>query len=272
MIPPIVPDPQYQQINPQAPDQGVSYPAHRHEACFALDRRSFWYQHRNRCIDKLLERYPPNGPIYDIGGGNGVVSEFLQQRGHQVRLIEPLWEGVWNAKRRGVRAVLCGTIDPPGFRCEPSMAAGLFDVLEHIEDDLGFLESLRALLPVGARIFLTVPARSSLFSDRDRAVGHFRRYDARSLVALLERSGFRVDYHTYLFSLLFPVLSGLNKIGRMRPRQSEQPRRSPDTGHLAGRPYLSAALRRALSFESRAVGKGRTIPIGTSLLTTATSS
>lgn len=53
----------------------------------------------------------------------------------KVVLLEPGPDGVRNARRRGVRQVLRGTLEAAGFLPDSIPSAGLFDVLEHIEDD-----------------------------------------------------------------------------------------------------------------------------------------
>jgi SAM-dependent methyltransferase len=59
------------------------------------------------------------------------------------------------------------------------------DVLEHIEHDREELERAASLLaPKGALIVLS-PAFNFLFSDFDRSVGHYRRYTASSLAAVM---------------------------------------------------------------------------------------
>jgi 2-polyprenyl-3-methyl-5-hydroxy-6-metoxy-1,4-benzoquinol methylase len=58
------------------------------------------------------------------------------------------------------------------------------DVLEHIQDDAGELRlAVEKLAPGGALIVLA-PAYESLYSPFDKAVGHYRRYDATSLSAI----------------------------------------------------------------------------------------
>jgi SAM-dependent methyltransferase len=76
------------------------------------------------------------------------------------------------------------------------------DVLEHIEKDSEELERASALLaPKGALIVLS-PAFEFLFSDFDRSVGHFRRYTARSLAAVMPPAIERRRLH-YLDSVGF---------------------------------------------------------------------
>ena len=58
------------------------------------------------------------------------------------------------------------------------------DVLEHIEDDRGELEAAFALLRPGGRIVVLSPAYQFLYSEFDRAIGHFRRYTASQLCAI----------------------------------------------------------------------------------------
>lgn len=57
------------------------------------------------------------------------------------------------------------------------------DVLEHIEDDLGEMrQALTHLSPPGKIVVLS-PAHPWLFTEFDRALGHYRRYTRRSLRA-----------------------------------------------------------------------------------------
>ena len=58
------------------------------------------------------------------------------------------------------------------------------DVLEHIEDDRGELMRAAARLAPGGRLVVLAPAHQSLYSEFDQEIGHFRRYDRRSLRAL----------------------------------------------------------------------------------------
>ena len=55
------------------------------------------------------------------------------------------------------------------------------DVLEHIEADRQELSDAAALLRPGGHIVVLSPARQSLFSAFDAAIGHYRRYDRNSL-------------------------------------------------------------------------------------------
>lgn len=60
-------------------------------------------------------------------------------------------------------------------------AALYIDVLEHIEDDAGELRRVSRHLHPGGRVVVLSPAHQFLFSPFDRAIGHFRRYDRKTL-------------------------------------------------------------------------------------------
>jgi hypothetical protein len=58
------------------------------------------------------------------------------------------------------------------------------DVLEHIEDDLGQLSQASGCLKPGGNLVVLSPAHPFLYTAFDRAIGHFRRYTRRSLLAV----------------------------------------------------------------------------------------
>jgi SAM-dependent methyltransferase len=68
-----------------------------------------------------------------------------------------------------------------------------FDVLEHIEDDVGAARNLARLLRSARvkRLFVRVPALPWIYGRNDAAIGHYRRYSRRSLRSLLEGAGLR---------------------------------------------------------------------------------
>lgn len=77
-----------------------------------------------------------------------------------------------------------------------------FDVLEHIEDDGGFLRDLRTVLKDNGHVLVTVPAYQFLWSDLDRLLGHARRYNKRDLVMSFEKAGYTVTIASYFNSFL----------------------------------------------------------------------
>jgi 2-polyprenyl-3-methyl-5-hydroxy-6-metoxy-1,4-benzoquinol methylase len=172
----------------------ISYPEAGNAACCAVEDGSFWFKHRNRCIVEVMRIRPPAGALFDIGGGNGFVASALIEAGMETVLVEPGKTGVVNAKTRGVSNIIQSTLQDAGFREGTIPAAGLFDVLEHIEDDVSFLKTLSGLLIQGGRLYLTVPAHQVLWSVVDEHAGHYRRYTVKSLSKVLSHAGFDVEF------------------------------------------------------------------------------
>jgi SAM-dependent methyltransferase len=246
----------------------ISYPAHGNAACLQIEDRSFWFRHRNRCITSLVRRFVPQGTFLDIGGGNGYVAKGLEQAGVSCALLEPGIDGAVSARRRGIDPVICARLEDVGMAPSSIAAAGMFDVLEHIEDEAGALRQVRTLLRPGGRVFLTVPAYAFLHSADDVAAGHFRRYTLAGLTRSLRHAGFRMEHATYIFAPLPPLVFLLRTVpSRLGLRQgvddqTQAAEHAPDG--LAAR-----LINRLLDVEAQRIEAGRVIPFGTSCLAAA---
>jgi SAM-dependent methyltransferase len=240
----------------------VSFPDGAHERLFELEEQSFWFRHRNRCLVEVMKRFPPGGAVFDVGGGNGYVAMGLKQGGFDAVLVEPGIEGARSGVKRGLQPVVCATVENAGFSAGSLPAIGLFDVLEHIQDDHAFLDTLHALLRPAGRLYLTVPAFQWLWSFEDVFAGHFRRYRIPTLRTLLAEHGFAVEFASYFFVplplpiFLFRCVPGwLGK--KTSPEMHERHHGNPDR------------LRWALERERRALAGGRSLPMGSSCLVVA---
>lgn len=122
--------------------------------------------------------------------------------GWDVVLVEPGPSGALNAKKRGLEHVVCGTTHTAGFQNGSLPAIGVFDVVEHIEDDLGFLRHVWDLLEPGGMLYLTFPAYNFLWSHEDVDSGHFRRYTVGGMNKKLAEAGLKPVFGTYIFGFL----------------------------------------------------------------------
>ncbi|WP_407641098.1 methyltransferase domain-containing protein [Bryocella elongata] len=94
-------------------------------------------------------------------------------------------------------------IERPSRAAEFRRGIGLFDVVEHIREDVAFVRNRHRLLIPGGSIYITVPAYQWLWSDEDSSSGHAQRYTLKMLRQSLEKAGFTIDYETYRFG--FPA-------------------------------------------------------------------
>ena len=250
--------------------EDVSFPDHAHDINLSVEDVSFWFRHRNACILSLIHTFPPpgGGPVFDIGGGNGFVARALAESGMDVVLVEPGLEGARNAKARGIPTVVCATLDAARFRPKSLAAVGMFDVIEHIDDDIGFLRTLHGYLSDGGMAYATVPAYQWLWSDEDDTAGHFRRYTTASLSARFVEAGFHVKFATYIFRpmpvpiLLFRSLPSALGIRRSNTAQAV---REHGSEHGATRRLLD----RLLAPEVNRIASCRAIMFGGSCLIAA---
>jgi glycosyltransferase involved in cell wall biosynthesis len=67
------------------------------------------------------------------------------------------------------------------------------NVLEHLEDDRAVLQSLFETVPAGCRIVVLVPYNMKLYSEFDKALGHFRRYSEWELEGKMRDAGLEVE-------------------------------------------------------------------------------
>lgn len=144
--------------------------------------------------------------ILDTGCGYGNITQFILDEAEIVVGLDispAFYEAVTRrfAGRPNFRPVL-------GDMLDRNLVASLkpygidtvvcVNVLEHIGDDEGVLDTVREVLVSGGRLVLLVPAFRSLFGSMDRADGHFRRYCRSELVAKLNRCGFHVVAARYM--------------------------------------------------------------------------
>ena len=136
--------------------------------------------------------------ILEVGAGEGGLGAWLAA-GLDYVGVEPDEASRTVAIRR-LRAVGRGemlpSLDTTDSKGYDTVCA--FEVLEHIQDDGAVLRSWREKLAPRGHLLISVPAHSARFGLSDCYVGHFRRYDRRTLQDLLEAAGFEiVQWHSY---------------------------------------------------------------------------
>jgi len=182
-------------------------------------------------------------------------------------LVEPDPSGSRHALERGLAPVISATLDDAGFLPASLDAVGLFDVLEHIEDDRRFLTRIHSLVKPSGRLYLTVPAYTFLWSIDDSSAGHFRRYSLKDLSQRLTQAGFQVDFATYIFFLLpLPIALFRTLPSRMGWRKEVQLEDPAVKNEYVSRSGLVEAI---FSLELHGLKRLQAIPFGGSCLVAA---
>lgn len=244
------------------------------EALYALEDTSWWFQYRSDVINHLAGKFlSKNLLILDVGGGNGYTTMRMQERGYCMALLEPAYAACRHARDRGIHTVICGTLDRENVKDESVPQFLLLDVLEHIEDDVGFLKLMWQKLVPGGKILLTVPAFQVLWSSEDEAARHYRRYSVRQVGEAAAKSGFTVSYASYFFGFLFmPILLvrvGLEKIGVLKrsEKRTEEERKEIGRKQFQERKGLVRVVLSVLERnELRKLLKNQKVYFGSSIL------
>ena len=138
-----------------------------------------------------LDRIRPLDTV-EMGCGQGGFGARIAARGGAYVGVEPDPQSSAVARTRVEPfggSVITGTAsDLPESRKFDLLCA--FEVLEHLEDDLGHLTTWSNLLKPGGCVLVSVPAWPHRFAPWDKHVGHFRRYTPQDLDKLLGNAGF----------------------------------------------------------------------------------
>jgi SAM-dependent methyltransferase len=136
------------------------------------------------------------GTFLDVGCGGGNLSRLLCDAGFtgtgidfSMRAIERA-EGLLAphiaAGRYRLRAGELRDLPTDFVRVDVAIS---FMVMEHVENDAGFIRDIARYVKPGGRIILGVPGRRDRWSLEDETVGHFRRYDRGDLDAVMQKAG-----------------------------------------------------------------------------------
>jgi 2-polyprenyl-3-methyl-5-hydroxy-6-metoxy-1,4-benzoquinol methylase len=250
----------------------AGYDPHYFDGISEVEERHFWFVVRRATILDALRRHVPDlaqQRLFDIGCGTGGLVAYLAANGIAVEgACDSYVQGLRLARRRLARAPLFLVAEDR----LPPLAPGrdlvtLFDVLEHVDDDLGLLRHLADALRPGGTLALTVPAHPFLYDEADRLAKHRRRYRRAELRQKLEAAGLRVVRLTHFMASLVPAMTAARALGRVAARWAG-PADARREAELRVVPGLNGLLRGILEIERAWLRRG-SFPFGTSLLAIA---
>jgi SAM-dependent methyltransferase len=244
-----------------------------------IEDRHFWFRARNRLITSLTRKFTsalkPGYLILEVGCGTGNVLRALRQTCPDAVVIGmELWfDGLRFAQQRSAGPLVQGDVRNCPFG-KPFDLIGMFDVLEHIPEELETLTALRETLAPNGRLMLTVPAHQSLWSYFDEAAHHCRRYSSKDIRARLTEAGFEVEFLSQFMTSIFPIVWLVRKMSGRRRAPDSQRHGSEDARALASRefrvlPVINGLLTGLLNLEAKWLSRGHHLPIGTSLMVVA---
>jgi len=248
----------------------AGYDPHHFPALAAIEGEHFWFVARREVVLGTLRDTVPDlagRALFDVGCGSGGLLQFLGASGVAIAGACDAYPESLALVRRKVAVPLLlvdeGRLPPlgPGYSL-----LSLFDVLEHIDDDVGTLRFLRDVLDPGGVLVLTVPAHPFLFDEMDRIARHRRRYRRSELGDKLRAAGFRVLRLSHFMAPLVPLVALRWLLGALPGRPGAVARRQVELGVT---PMLNGLARAVLRLERPLVRAG-VLPFGSSLVAVAT--
>ena len=257
-----------------APHSGEHYyPAEAFAALARLEANSFWFQSRNRIILSTLRRFVPPQPLRyaEMGCGTGFVLAAVAQ-------AFPAWavhgfdihnEAVAFSRQRTPRALVRQADIHSLPQDHAYDVVGIFDVLEHLDDDLAALQGIHRILRPAGLLILTVPQHPGLWSPYDDAARHRRRYRREEMRRRLTAAGFSVRFLSSFVSTLWPALWWRRRaLRRLDPAAASAATRAD----LTPSPWLDHLGRAAMWPDEAAARLGCPLSWGGSLLAVASKS
>ena len=219
----------------------------------------WWYAVRRAHVDDQLwaEGDAREAHYLDLGCGAGGLLDHALRRHAPRRAfgLDGTRRAVEIARARGLDVALHDFAQPLALPFAPDRVTCL-DVLEHLDDPVLALRSLRRAVAPGAALVVTVPAMPSLWSAWDELSGHRRRYTRALLREHLGAGGWHVARVRAFFGYCVPPAWVQRRVLRT-VQEFEFPRVSPLVNRVM---TLAGHLERRL---------GSPLPFGTSLIATA---
>jgi SAM-dependent methyltransferase len=134
----------------------------------------------------VIARDLVGGNVLEVGCGEGRGIGLLLEKSRSFTAIDKIGEAISKLKATYPSAVFLDAFIPPFKGIEDNSIDTLvsFQVIEHIEDDLGFLKEIHRVLRPGGKAFLTTPNRTYTLS---RNPWHIREYTGKELLALSKK-------------------------------------------------------------------------------------
>jgi SAM-dependent methyltransferase len=180
----------------------------------SLERDHWWWIARREIIVSILKKLSAplqeRARLLDVGCGTGMQLKALRE--FDATGVEPNPLLAERARRNTGAPILNEGLPLKGFTNSDFDFILLLDVLEHLEDDLGGLQSAIASLKPGGFVIINVPAHSWLWTRHDEVNEHKRRYTRKQLHQLLHSAQLQICQIQFWGSLLVPaaLLRGKN--------------------------------------------------------------
>jgi SAM-dependent methyltransferase len=184
----------------------------------------FWVKHRFKVFNAIFRSANIGNSclrVADIGCGHGLLQSQLKDAFRWIVDGYDLNQAALSNSIAGDQPVVFYNVNErhPDIKCAYDVIF-LFDVIEHLDDEEAFLQSVKFHLKPGGLLVINVPAGPWLFSRYDEVAGHFRRYNWRTFNDTVKRAGFTRVTCTYWGLTYVPLIIARKIMLGFRKRRS----------------------------------------------------
>jgi 2-polyprenyl-3-methyl-5-hydroxy-6-metoxy-1,4-benzoquinol methylase len=149
-----------------------------------------------------------HGNIMEIGSGVGNISKYFLDDGFSIMLTD-IREGYCKrlkdafAKQPNLLGTAVMNLTDEQFDTRFNAHINKYDtvfalnVIEHIFDDVKAIANCRKLLNENGHLVILVPSYQNLYNQFDKALGHYRRYNLKTLSELFKKNEFKIVHKQY---------------------------------------------------------------------------
>jgi len=152
----------------------------------------------------LIKEYI-KGDILEVGAGNGKLIEPFLNKKNKITLceIDKNFFFALKKKFKGKAKIYNCSIKNLKFRYDTILYG---DVLEHIKHDRKEILLALSKLKHNGRLVIIVPAFNFLFTEFDKYVGHYRRYNSNFFTLFAKKNNLKIEKICYFDFIGFNIL------------------------------------------------------------------
>lgn len=257
--------------NPELAVKNNNFQKEGFELLHKIEENNFWFKSRNRIISRLFEKYlgtKEKKDVMEIGCGTGFVLKGLSKfENYKLTGAEIHLEGLKFAKKR-LSDVEFIQLDATNLPFENDFdAIGIFDVIEHIDEDELVLKNIFKALRSNGKIFITVPQHQFMWSRADDIAFHKRRYSKKELTDKVRKQGFKIEYVGSFVTSLFPVMFLSRMLQRSKINEDNTDINKYHEFRIS--PVVNKIFEKFMKIDEIFINSGSSLPFGGSLILVA---
>ncbi len=203
-----------------------------YEQFYELEQEHWWFAGMRTLCQVVLKGLAigtdgESTSCLDVGCGTGLWTKELEAFG-QVYGLDVASEALYFCQKRGINRLVRATAEQLPFRPGSYHLVTAIGVIEHLDDEEGFLSELFRVCKPDGFILLLTSAFNFLWSRHDEIVHHKRRYRKGQLRQLLTSAGFEVVRSSYVNVFLFLPILAIRLVKRLTGTSVVTENGSPD--------------------------------------------